>query len=114
MTESEVLALARSLRRVGAIMHLGEATGFDPQATLINAWMYQLAVGWDCEGRCGHLDDPVHMCTGALDELAELNGWPDWFVGQLRAARRGLRLLLAEVDDADQARIHRDRPELFE
>lgn len=115
MIESEVLVLARSLRRMGAIMNLGEATGFDPQRTLIDAWMYQLAVGWDCEGgRCEAPDDPAHMCTGALDELADHNGWPDWFVGQLRAARRGARLLLAEVDAADAARIHRVWPGLSE
>lgn len=101
MSEPEVQALARSLRRVAAIILLDPT--FEPQATLATAWLYQLAVGWDCApGHCEDPDNPVHMCTGALDELAAVNGWPDWFVAQLRDARRGVRMLLAEVDELDR------------
>jgi hypothetical protein len=100
VSEPEVRALGRQLRRIGAAMHRVE--GFDPTATAVHAWLYQLCVGWDCErDQCQAPDDPNHTCTGALNEIGAHHGWPDWFVTQLRDARRGARILVAEVDGVD-------------
>jgi hypothetical protein len=97
VTEPEVLALARSLRRLGVAITLNPE--FDEVSSPIHAWLYQIVCGFECEaGRCEDPDNPLHTCS-LLDEMAAVAGWPDWFVGTLREARRGLRLLLAEADD---------------
>jgi hypothetical protein len=100
MSEPEVRALGRQLRRIGALMRGPD--GDTPATTsLLCQWLYQLAVGWDCEQDCEQPDNPTHSCTGALNDLANHHGWPDWFVTQLRDARRGVRILIAETDALD-------------
>jgi hypothetical protein len=106
VTEPEVLALARSLRRLSVAITL--SPDFDPLTSPINAWIYQIVAGFECEaGRCEDPDNPDHTCS-ILDEMAAVAGWPEWFVGTLREARRGLRLLLAEADDRPDHVIRRE------
>lgn len=89
----EVLALARSLQRLGVVKTLG---GTEPQSAT-DWWLYALVSGLDCEGACEDPDNAEHSCTGAMDEIAVHFGWPQWFVDQLRDARIGLRALLIQA-----------------
>lgn len=51
-----------------------------------DAWIYGIAVGWDCEEDHGH--DGICGGTGAMDELVADHGWDEAAVARLRSLRK--------------------------
>jgi hypothetical protein len=51
-----------------------------------DAWVYGIAVGWDCEEDHGH--DDICGGTAAMDELAARHGWDEAAVARLRGHRK--------------------------
>jgi hypothetical protein len=51
-----------------------------------NAWVYGIAVGWDCEEDHDH--DDICGGTAAMEELSASFGWDDDAVARLRSLRK--------------------------
>jgi hypothetical protein len=51
-----------------------------------DAWVYGIAVGWDCEEDHDH--DDICGGTAAMDEVAARHGWNEAAVTRLRAHRK--------------------------
>ena len=51
-----------------------------------DAWVYGIAVGWECEEDHDH--DDICGGTAALDEVAARHGWDEAAVTRLRAHRK--------------------------
>lgn len=48
------------------------------------AWLYGIAIGWDCEDEHKHDDE----CIGVLESVASQLGWPPVQIDRLRALRQ--------------------------
>jgi hypothetical protein len=60
-----------------------------------NAWVYGIAVGWDCEE--DHEHDDLCGGTAAMEELTARFGWGDDAVTLLRQYRRAYAVAVGEV-----------------
>ena len=66
-----------------------------------DAWVYGIAVGWDCEEDHDH--DDICGGTAAMAELVEHHGWDDAAVARLRSYRSAFAAAVAEVPPAEPA-----------
>lgn len=60
-----------------------------------NAWVYGIAVGWDCEEDHDH--DDICGGTGAMAELVEHFGWDAAVVARLRSYRSAYAAAVADA-----------------
>jgi hypothetical protein len=70
-----------------------------------NAWVYGIAVGWDCEEDHDH--DDICGGTAAMAELRARFGWDEAAVARLRALRKAYAAATSETDA--QALDHAER-----
>ena len=56
----------------------------------VDAWIYAVLVGWDCEDDHEHGDD----CDGAMAEMTARHGWSDEAVAKARRYRAAVRAAL--------------------
>ena len=91
-TEADLRAALNSItsRITTSAMDFGD---YEP-----NAWVYGIAVGWDCEEDHGH--DDICGGTGAMEELAARFGWGEDAIARLRTHREAYAAATEEVPDA--------------
>ncbi|EGJ77718.1 hypothetical protein STTU_4929 [Streptomyces sp. Tu6071] len=87
---SELQTLAAALDGLHTLI---ATSSRDWQTYRVDAWIWALLCGWDCE-KTEHDDACTH---GALEETAEQHGWDDATVAKARRYRAAIRSLTGET-----------------